>query len=328
MEKASWLRLLAAFALAGAGLAAALLLRAPPAAALIALFAGLAALAVVLLPRAEPELHPESPSDAPDSPLPGMADLIRALEEPMLLVRERRVVAANEAARTLLGRHIEGTDVRLAIRHPAAAERLAGPAAEGDQATTRTELVGLGGADRHWAMTATRLPDGSRLVHLADLSQARAAEQMRADFVANASHELRTPLATLLGFLETLQDEAAAGDAATRTRFLKIMFDEATRMRTLVDDLMSLSRIEAERFAAPADPVDLAPVIDSVRRGLASLSESRGRRSSSRTRPSRRSSPATAASSPNCSATSSPTRSITAGPARRCGSGSRRPAAG
>jgi two-component system phosphate regulon sensor histidine kinase PhoR len=125
-------------------------------------------------------------------------------------------------------------------------------------------------------MTVTRLPDGSRLVRLGDLSQTRAAEQMRVDFVANASHELRTPLATLLGFLETLQDEDAAGDPATRERFLKIMFDEARRMRGLVDDLMSLSRIEAERFAVPADPVDLLPLIEETRTSLRQLVDERG----------------------------------------------------
>ena len=124
-------------------------------------------------------------------------------------------------------------------------------------------------------MTVTRLPDGSRLVRLADRSAARAAERMRADFVANASHELRTPLATLLGFLETLQDETDV-DVETRQRFVKIMFDEATRMRGLVEDLMSLSRIEAERFSAPRDPVELAPLIDTVCDSLKSLSESRG----------------------------------------------------
>ena len=79
----------------------------------------------------------------------------------------------------------------------------------------RTELVGLGDLGRPWEMIVAPLPDGSRLVRLADQSQARAAEQMRVDFVANASHELRTPLATLLGFLETLQDEDAV-DAETR----------------------------------------------------------------------------------------------------------------
>jgi two-component system phosphate regulon sensor histidine kinase PhoR len=124
-------------------------------------------------------------------------------------------------------------------------------------------------------MVATRLPDGSRLVRLGDLSQTRAAEQMRADFVANASHELRTPLATLLGFLETLEDEEAAGDPATRQRFLKIMSGEATRMRALVDDLMSLSRIEAERFAAPTDPVDMLRVAEGVRDSVAELAKTR-----------------------------------------------------
>ena len=122
----------------------------------------------------------------------------------------------------------------------------------------------------------SRLSDGSRLVRLTDLSQLRAAEQMRADFVANASHELRTPLATILGFIETLQDPDTGGDAETRDRFLRIMLDEATRMRGLVDDLMSLSRIEADRFAAPRDPIDVVPVIEEVRTSLSQLIAARG----------------------------------------------------
>jgi two-component system phosphate regulon sensor histidine kinase PhoR len=202
-----------------------------------------------------------------------MAELLRAVDEPMLMVRERRVIAANSAARALLGGHIEGSDVRLAIRHPAAAERLA---AAGAEAQGRVELVGLGEADRQWLMIVTSLADGSLLVRLADQSKVRAVEQMRADFVANASHELRTPLATLLGFLETLQDEEAAADGETRRRFLKIMFDEATRMRDLVSDLMSLSRIEAERFAAPTEPVDLALLARNAAEELRPLADSRG----------------------------------------------------
>ena len=192
------------------------------------------------------------------------ANLLAAFEDPLLVVRERRVLIANPAAKALLGAHIEGSDVRLAIRHPAAAEHLAGD--EGGGAPARIELVGLGELGRPWEMLVAPLPDGSRLVRLADQSQARAAEQMRVDFVANASHELRTPLATLIGFIETLQDEAAV-DPATRQRFVAIMAGEALRMRDLLDDLMSLSRIEAERFAAPRDTVDLRPLIEEVRAG-------------------------------------------------------------
>jgi len=275
MQDEPAIRALAAAAVAGAGVAAALLLGAPPAAALLALLAGVAAFALV--PSAE-RRSPPSPLAPDDGPLalPGMAELLRAVDEPMLIVRERRVIAANAAARTLLGGHIEGSDVRLALRHPAAAERLTEAGEPEPEPQSRIELVGLGEADRHWVMTVTSLQGGSRLVRLSDQSAARAAEQMRADFVANASHELRTPLATIIGFVETLQDEAAGSDPETRARFLKIMADEAIRMRDLVNDLMSLSRIEAERFTAPSDPVDLLPLIDTVLDGLKPLAEARG----------------------------------------------------
>ena len=201
----------------------------------------------------------------------GVAELVAAFEDPLLLVRDRRVVLANQAARSLLGSHIEGSDVRLAIRHPAAAPHLAGEAEDGP---VRIELMGLGELGRPWELIVTPLPDGSRLVRLADQSQQRAAEQMRVDFVANASHELRTPLATLLGFLETLQDDEAV-DAATRKRFVSIMFGEAVRMRGLLDDLMSLSRIEAERFAAPRDRVELIALVEAVKESVRPLADGR-----------------------------------------------------
>ena len=275
MERKQAARTVAAAGLAAAGLVLALLAGGPFTAALIALLAGAAAMALLLWSRNEP-MAAAAPDEDERPAMPAPADIAAAVEEPLLLVRERRVVLANPAARALLGAHIEGVDVRLAIRHPAAAERLGGPGGEGDNGSERIELVGLGDADRAWEMAVAPLPDGSRLVRLIDQSQARAGERMRADFVANASHELRTPLATLLGFLETLQDEQAAGDPATRKRFLEIMFGEATRMRSLLDDLMSLSRIEADRFSAPRDPVDLAPLIESVALELKPLADQGG----------------------------------------------------
>jgi two-component system, OmpR family, phosphate regulon sensor histidine kinase PhoR len=262
--------MIAAAAVAALGVAAALWAGATPAAALLALIAGL--LAFALIPRATPP----APAPRPDieTHLPDGTDLLAAFGEPLLVVRDRRVLIANEAAKVLLGAHIEGSDVRLAIRHPAAAEHLAGA---GGAAPVSIELVGLGELGRPWEMIVAPLPDGSRLVRLADQSQARAAEQMRVDFVANASHELRTPLATLLGFIETLQDEKAV-DPETRQRFVAIMSGEATRMRDLLDDLMSLSRIEAERFALPRDTVDLLPLIEEVKAALKPLARGRALR--------------------------------------------------
>lgn len=231
----------------------------------------LAAAATFALVRGRGSARPVAPGPAEEDTgrADGDAALLAAFGEPLLVVRDRKVLIANPAARQLLGAHIEGSDVRLAIRHPAAAGPLAG------DAPVRIELVGLGDLGRPWEMSVSPLPDGSRLVRLADQSQARAAEQMRVDFVANAGHELRTPLATLLGFLETLQDEAAAGDAGTRERFIKIMFGEATRMRDLLDDLMSLSRIEAERFTLPRETVDLVPLIEEVKDAVKPLAAGR-----------------------------------------------------
>ena len=271
-------RFLIAALVGAAGFALASWLGAPAGAALLAAATGLAVVAIV---RPGVETAPSTGDGTqldpdPNAGLPSAAQLIAAVEEPILLVRNRIVLLANPAALRMLGEHIEGVDVRLAIRHPAAAERLIEREAEEAETTTRTDLVGLGEADRRWEMITSRLEDGSFLVRLADRSAAYAADRIRADFVANASHELRTPLATLLGFLETLQDDEAGGDADTRARFLGIMFSEATRMRQLVDDLMSLSRIEAERFTPPRDPVDLVPLIEEVRTNLVHVMEAKG----------------------------------------------------
>src|SRR3546814_7485791 len=240
------LRGAAAAIAAGLGLLLATSSGAPFLAGLLAMLAGVIALGLLVAPGRSASAEEQPAEIAAESILPRTGDLANAVEDPVMIVRDRRVLFANKAAKTVLGDHIEGVDVRLAIRHPAAEERLIGGGVED---ASRTELVGLGDRDRRWEMTLSPLPDGSRLVRLKDRSEAHASEQMRVDFVANASHELRTPLATLIGFSETLQDDDPASDPATRKRFLKIMEDEARRMQQLVDDLISLSRIEAERFS-------------------------------------------------------------------------------
>jgi two-component system, OmpR family, phosphate regulon sensor histidine kinase PhoR len=216
----------------------------------------------------------DAPSTAPAVPdAPPLAEIFAAIHEPVLLVVDKRVAMANAPAFALLGRHIAGEDIRLAIRHPAAAERLVAPRlSDGEDAI---HLAGLGTRDQRWEMRVRDIAPGQRMVHLVDRTGAYAADRIRVDFVANASHELRTPLASILGFIETLRDEAGE-DAATRDRFLKVMFDEATRMRRLVDDLMSLSRIEAEKYREPDQQVDLAALIEEVRAEIAAASNGRG----------------------------------------------------
>lgn len=227
--------------------------------------------AVAALVAAPPAEHAATDMFPPAPAADSIADAIEAIFEPVLLVTANRVIAANQAARTLLGEHILGEDVRVAIRHPAAAEQLLNP--EEGPGGTPIQLVGLGARDQHWEMRVHTLPGGQRIVHLSDRTGSHAADRIRVDFVANASHELRTPLASILGFIETLED--AADDPETRTRFLRVMDTEARRMQRLIDDLMSLSRIEAEKYRAPDDSVDLPELIEEVQTELAALAPER-----------------------------------------------------
>ncbi len=190
-----------------------------------------------------------------------LAAVLEAIVEPVLVIANGRVEEANAPAREVLGNHITGQDVRLAIRHPAAAERLTAPPGTGS--SDSINLVGLGTLDQRWELRVTDLPDGRRVAHLIDQTRSYAAERMRVDFVANASHELRTPLASILGFAETLADDAG-DDPAMRDRFLKVMADEARRMQRLVEDLISLSRIEAEKYRLPDASVDLGDLVSEV----------------------------------------------------------------
>ena len=241
-----------------------------PSATLLALVVGVAA---VLLAASAPVPAKRLDDRGPTDTGPSMDDLLDAIDEPVVVVAGSRVVRANQPARALLGRHILGEDVRLAIRHPAAAERLMRGAGEIDDKPV--ELVGLGSRDQHWQMRVRSAGGDRRLIHLADRTDSHAADRIRVDFVANASHELRTPLASLLGFIETLR-EGAGDEPATRGRFLKVMDDEARRMERLVGDLMSLSRIEAEKFRTPDTSIDLAALAVEVRAELAASDPVRG----------------------------------------------------
>ena len=195
--------------------------------------------------------------------------LLDAIEEPALIVEKGMVAAANEAAQALLGTRIVGRDMRLAIRHPSAIDTiLAGRDADID-------LVGIGSADRPWHMRLRILSNGSRLVRLIDRSALRSAERMRTDFVANASHELRTPLATIIGYAETLAEPGSLDDEM-RSRFGTTIQAEARRMLRIVEDLMSLSRIEADRYRAPDERVDMGEVARIAVENAAPLAERRG----------------------------------------------------
>jgi two-component system phosphate regulon sensor histidine kinase PhoR len=125
-------------------------------------------------------------------------------------------------------------------------------------------ISGLSTPSSTWEVAATEIEPGLRMVELRDRSAQSDVSRAHTDFVANASHELRTPLASILGYVETLMEPKAGADRATRDRFLGIVKREASRLQRLVEDLMSLSRIEAEKHDTPQTPVDLALLVPSI----------------------------------------------------------------
>ena len=210
------------------------------------------------------------------------AELERALDalpEPLLLLdADRKVVRANRAATSLLGGEVTGRHISASLRNPQLIEAVE-QTIEGAEGRD-IEFTLQAPVERTFAARVEPLPEpresgAAVLLALVDFTAVRRTDQMRADFVANASHEIRTPLATLMGFIETLQG-SARDDAAARERFLAIMDQHGKRMARLVDDLLSLSRIEMNEHTPPTEAVPLLPLLANVRNTLAWRAEQRG----------------------------------------------------
>src|SRR4051812_2968374 len=224
---------------------------------------------------------PSAPASAETDSGGPMDAVLDHIPDPIILTDDQaRVMEANKAARVLLPALREHHPLSFALRSPDVLDAL--------DKVTRT-----GGAlkadfsqriptERRFEVQVTALnvdpqdPNArpSILLFFRDLTAAWRIERMRADFVANASHELRTPLASILGFVDTLQG-SARNDPAARERFLDIMRDQAKRMTRLIDDLLSLSRIEMRAHLPITTDVDLAAIIAQVIKTLEPLAQER-----------------------------------------------------
>ena len=185
---------------------------------------------------------------------------------------EARILAVNEGARRLFGDQIVGRHHVAIIRQPMLLDAI--EACQKDRTSREARYLSTEARrDMTWIAHVRPTGDvGGVLVVLEDRTATEEAGQMRRDFVANVSHELKTPLTALLGFIETLQG-AARKDPEAQARFLQIMEREAHRMNRLVDDLMSLNRVESEERVRPSARVDLAAQTLSALRALAPLAE-------------------------------------------------------
>jgi two-component system phosphate regulon sensor histidine kinase PhoR len=198
--------------------------------------------------------------------------ILNALPDPVLLLDgDRRVVRANPAARDLLGIDPTGSDLAGSLRIPPVLEAATAALADGipREIVYRVEVP----VERHFGVRIAPIPEASgaggprAVLRLVDLTAVKRAEEMRADFAANASHELKTPLAALIGFIETLRGPAH-DDAQARDRFLGLMAAQAERMARLVNDLLALSSIELVEHAPPTTPVSLAAIAHAAAQAL------------------------------------------------------------
>jgi two-component system phosphate regulon sensor histidine kinase PhoR len=228
-------------------------------------------------------MPPQAAGRAATQPLPpaqtpsrnnAINDLIAALPEPAIaLTTGGTVIGVNAAAQTAMPALRQGEAALLALRTPAVVDAIRRAAASGEP--QRAQFAERVPFDRWFEAHVAPAGDDVLLLTLHDLTALRRMEEMRADFVANASHELRTPLAALSGFIDTLQGSARE-DKAAREKFLGIMKQQAGRMARLIDDLLSLSRIELNAHVPPETPLELEPIVRQVADGLQMLANERG----------------------------------------------------
>ena len=192
--------------------------------------------------------------------------VVERLPDPLIvLAADRSVRRANSAARAAFG-----ADMPAVLRHPDLRAAIDRAFASGATETAEVTLPVPVPREVHAAVVPMDPPmadGGQAVVVLSDRSRERAVERTRADFVANVSHELRTPLTSLIGFIETLLGPAA-DDPPAQQRFLGIMGEQAARMNRLIDDLLSLSRIELIEHQVPSATVDLAELLARLAAGF------------------------------------------------------------
>jgi two-component system phosphate regulon sensor histidine kinase PhoR len=212
---------------------------------------------------------------------PAVSAIVAGMPDPsVLLDRAGRVIHLNAAAAQLAPALRRNELAQFALRSPEIITALR--QAISMLETQRVTFLDHGPVDRWMELTITPVTvpttfggkDTCMLMTFHDQTPLRRIEEMRADFVANASHELRTPLAALSGFIDTLQGPAR-DDPKARERFLGIMHAQATRMARLIDDLLSLSRVELSAHVRPDTLVDLLPIIRQVIDGLEVLAKER-----------------------------------------------------
>ena len=188
----------------------------------------------------------------------------------VLLGPGREIQWFNAAAGRWLGlrrRFDRGIRIDNLVRHPEVIAYLE------SRGTLEPPRVQLARPDERWLAFFLAINDasGQQLLVVRDVTREARLDAMRQDFVANASHELRSPLTVIGGYLDAMADDEGM-DAAWREP-VQEMRRQSDRMRGIVQDLLELSRLEAQTAPAEQEPVDVAGLLASLRRDLAARPE-------------------------------------------------------
>jgi two-component system phosphate regulon sensor histidine kinase PhoR len=192
-----------------------------------------------------------------------MRQLIENSATPLLVTERNTIAIANRAARRMLGQHIIGQDARVAFRQPEAIALL------NDDRNGQAIVRGLVRRQDIWQFNRHAIDDELAVIELINQTAEADISRAHTDFVANASHELRTPLAAIIGYVETLRESGDTVDSPTAQKFLGTIEREAHRLQSLISDLMSLSRVEAEKHDLPRAVLDLGPLVERAARDAA-----------------------------------------------------------
>lgn len=233
----------------------------------------------VLLPEREGEGKPNA-TDRNGTEQAGAlsaVDLAAVVQDPLYIFdRTGAVLHANEAATLAFGPIAPGGSLQLKFRAPEI-HAFIGHVLEGKEAPPAIDYIERVPFERAYRVAAMPIggEGGLYVLLFRDQSEARRIDRMRTDFIANASHELRTPLASIAGFIETLRGPAR-NDAKARDNFLQIMQEQTARMARLIDDLLSLSRLEAKPYVRPTERVDLGRLLREVSDSLSHFATETG----------------------------------------------------
>ena len=187
---------------------------------------------------------------------------INQLEDIIIILNKFNIITySNKAAVENFGSNIEGKHIGSEIRIPELLDAIDNNKIDKELKKIDIELKIP--VFKFYKISIASIKSDHTLVIIRDFTEMRKSQNMRSDFIANASHELRTPLVSLKGFLETITD-SAKDDPKSQKKFLEIMKSEAKKMEVLIEDLMSLSRIELQEHIRLKDKVDIKEVIENV----------------------------------------------------------------